>query len=306
MYRQLGKNMRKNTKMNPVNINTNDMNNPMGFIERTEVEAYINRIRKFEPLTRDEEISLAEEIRNGNENAFNMFVERNLLLAYKMAKRYMHNGVPFADLIQAGNIGLIKAVRNYAFEIGVKDGKNYKFNKFNSMAVWYIRKEITESIENEGSPVRRPHLVCNAALKIGKVIDRFDHEPSIEELVNATGLEESEIVAAIGTEISYTSTDVTVDDSNSDHSDTYGDLIAGNMHADDTIKEEDTHKEVEILMETLDDKERLVVRMTYGIGYDYERDFNAIGEEIGCSPTTVKNIMKKAVAKMQKAAVSIK
>lgn len=306
MYRQLGKNMRKNTKMNPVNINTNDMNNPMGFVERTEVEAYINKIRKFEPLTREEKISLIEEIRKGNENAFNVFVERNLLLAYKIAKRYMHNGVPFADLIQAGNIGLIKAVRNYAFEIGVKDGKNYKFNKFSSMAVWYIRKEITESIENEGSPVRRPHLVCNASLKIGKVIDRFDHEPPIEELVDATGLKESEIIAAIGTEISYTSTDVTVDDSNSDHSDTYGDLIAGNMHADDTIKEEDTHKEVEILMATLDDKERLVVRMTYGIGYDYERDFTAIGEEIGCSPTTVKNIMKKAVAKMQKAAVSHK
>lgn len=306
MYRQLEKNMRKNTKMNPVNINTNDMNNPMGFVERTEVEAYINRIRKFEPLTREEEISLTEEIRKGNENAFNVFVEHNLLLAYKAAKKYMHNGVPFADLIQSANIGLITAARNYIYKIGNTENGDYERNRFSSYAIWHIRKSITEAIENEGSPVRRPHLVCNASLKIGKVIDRFDHEPSIEELVNATGLKESEIVAALGTEISYTSTDVTVDDSNSDHSDTYGDLIAGNMHADDTIKEEDTHKEVEILMETLDDKERLVVRMTYGIGYDYERDFNAIGEEIGCSPTTVKNIMKKAVAKMQKAAVSLK
>lgn len=296
--------MKKNKKMNPVNINTVDMNNPMGFVEKAEVEQYIKNIRQFEPLTREEEILLTEEIRNGNVD-FNVFVERNLLLAYKTAKKYMHNGVPFADLIQSANIGLITAARNYIFKIGNTENGDYLRNRFSSYAIWHIRKSITEAIENEGSPVRRPHLVCNASIKIKKVIDRFEHEPTVEELVKATGLTESEISAAIGTEMTYTSTDSKIDD-NSDHSDTLGDMLTGTMWADDEVIKEDTHKEIEILMSSLNDKERIVIRMTYGIGYEYERDIQAISDELGSSPSKVKAIMNTAIIKMKKMASSIK
>lgn len=296
--------MKKNKKMNPVNINTVDMNNPMGFVEKAEVEQYIKNIRQFEPLTREEEILLTEEIRNGNVD-FNVFVERNLLLAYKTAKKYMHNGVPFADLIQSANIGLITAARNYIFKIGNTENGDYLRNRFSSYAIWHIRKSITEAIENEGSPVRRPHLVCNASIKIKKVIDRFEHEPTVEELVKATGLTESEISAAIGTEMTYTSTDSKIDD-NSDHSETLGDMLTGTMWADDEVIKEDTHKEIEILMSSLNDKERIVIRMTYGIGYEYERDIQAISDELGSSPSKVKAIMNTAIIKMKKMASSIK
>lgn len=296
--------MKKNKKMNPVNINTVEMNNPMGFVEKAEVEQYIKNIRQFEPLTREEEILLTEEIRNGNVD-FNVFVERNLLLAYKTAKKYMHNGVPFADLIQSANIGLITAARNYIFKIGNTENGDYLRNRFSSYAIWHIRKSITEAIENEGSPVRRPHLVCNASIKIKKVIDRFEHEPTVEELVKATGLTESEISAAIGTEMTYTSTDSKIDD-NSDHSETLGDMLTGTMWADDEVIKEDTHKEIEILMSSLNDKERIVIRMTYGIGYEYERDIQAISDELGSSPSKVKAIMNTAIIKMKKMASSIK
>lgn len=296
--------MKKNKKMNPVNINTVEMNNHMGFVEKAEVEQYIKNIRQFEPLTREEEILLTEEIRNGNVD-FNVFVERNLLLAYKTAKKYMHNGVPFADLIQSANIGLITAARNYIFKIGNTENGDYLRNRFSSYAIWHIRKSITEAIENEGSPVRRPHLVCNASIKIKKVIDRFEHEPTVEELVKATGLTESEISAAIGTEMTYTSTDSKIDD-NSDHSETLGDMLTGTMWADDEVIKEDTHKEIEILMSSLNDKERIVIRMTYGIGYEYERDIQAISDELGSSPSKVKAIMNTAIIKMKKMASSIK
>lgn len=298
--------MRKNTKMNPVNINTEEMNNPMGFNEKSEVEIYLKNIRQFEPFTRLEEISVVEEIRNGNENAFNVFVEHNLLLAYKAAKKYMHNGVPFADLIQSANEGLITAARNYIFRIGNTENGDYLRNKFSSYAIWHIRKAITEAIENEGSPVRRPHLVCNASLKIKKVIDRFENEPTIEELVKATGLTESEISAAIGTEMIYVSTDVRIDENNSDHTETLGDMLTGTMYADDELEKEDTHKKIEILMSSLNDKESLVIRMTYGIGYEYERDIKAISDELGSSPSKVKAIMNSAIIKMKKMASSIK
>lgn len=296
--------MKKNKKMNPVNINTVEMNNHMGFVEKAEVEQYIKNIRQFEPLTREEEILLTEEIRNGNVD-FNVFVERNLLLAYKTAKKYMHNGVPFADLIQSANIGLITAARNYIFKIGNTENGDYLRNRFSSYAIWHIRKSITEAIENEGSQVRRPHLVCNASIKIKKVIDRFEHEPTVEELVKATGLTESEISAAIGTEMTYTSTDSKIDD-NSDHSETLGDMLTGTMWADDEVIKEDTHKEIEILMSSLNDKERIVIRMTYGIGYEYERDIQAISDELGSSPSKVKAIMNTAIIKMKKMASSIK
>lgn len=297
--------MKKNKKMNPVNINTEEMNNPMGFNEKSEVEIYIKSIRQFEPFTRLEEISVVEEIRNGDKKLFNVFVERNLLLAFKTAKKYMHNGVPFADLIQSANEGLITAARNYIYKIGNTENGDYLRNKFSSYAIWHIRKAITEAIENEGSQVKRPHMVCNASLKIKKVIDSFEHEPSVEELVKATGLTESEISAAIGTEMTYTSTDLK-DENNSNHTETLGDMLTGTMYADDEVRKEDTHKEIEILMSSLNDKESIVIRMTYGIGYEYERDIKAISDELGSSPSKVKAIMNTAIIKMKKIASSIK
>lgn len=291
--------------MNPVNINTNEMNNFMGFLETADVNNYISKIRKFEPLTREEEIRLTDEIRNGNEKAYNTFVEHNLLLVVKVARKYMHLGVPLADLIQAGNIGLLTAVHNYAFEIGVKDGRNYKVNKFNSLAVWYIRKEIVDSIEEEGSLIRRPHMVNNTSLKINKVVETLDHEPTIEELSELINESVADVQTAIHTSSTTVSTNVTMDDDNSDHSETFGDMLEGNMYADDEVRKEDTHTEVEILMSSLNERERLVVKMTYGIGYDYERDTNGIANELGVSITTVRNILKSATDKMQKMAASI-
>lgn len=278
------------------------MNNPMGFNERKNIETYLSEIHKYTPLSRDEEITLARRIKEGDDKAFETFVNHNLLLVVSMAKQYMHQGLNLEDLIQFGNIGLMTAVHNYAFEIGVKDGCNFEFNKFNSMAVWHIRKEITDALDECGSTIRTTHNNSVLRLKIRKVSDSFEvkngRAPKTEELAEMLGETETTITKVIGSILTPYSTDSNVD-SDDDESQTYGDLLPSYESADDIVKVEDTKTEVNGMLSVLSERERKVVMMSFGIGYDCEYEPCTIADRMGLGTERVRQILKESMKKLR-------
>lgn len=285
----------------------------INFDEKSEVEVYISEIRKYPALSREEELTLTKRIALGDEKAFEKFVKHNLLIVVKMAKKYANRGLSFADLVQYGNMGVMDAARRYAYKIDVKGESDHDNTRFSSYAVWYINKYITDAIENYGRMVRRTHDSEVIASKIRSAIARHQGDEEfkydlerIAQAVNATSgntlkVTEKEIREVMLSDMNIISLDTPMDSENEDHSDTIADTIDGHMNSDDDIVKSDRQKILEAVLGRLDEREKRVVKMNFGIGYDYEYNNAMIAETLGISPVTVNAIIKKAVDKMKKA-----
>lgn len=283
-----------------VNFNNSHLNNYMSFVETEEARPYILQARRFPPYNREEEIAAVEKAKGGKQSDIDEFVNHNLLLAVVAARHYMHLGVPLADLIQYANIGLIFAASEYIS----KD--LYKVNRFSSCAVWYIRKYITEGIE-EYQMIAKPHMVH---INSNKVKDAIEHLTSldsdiiidVEKLSEYLGLTVGEVKNAIVSSADVVSTD-TVIGTDDNKETTLGDImLKSDMNADDTVVKEDKQKQIELLLNRLNNREKVIVKMTFGIGYDYEREPESIARELGLGAERVRQILKGAMAKLKSAA----
>jgi RNA polymerase primary sigma factor len=281
-----------------VNFNNIHLNNYMSFMETEEVQLYTKQIRKYHPFTREEEIEAVKKAKSGNKSDFDNFVNHNLLLVVAAARHFMHNGTPLADLIQYGNIGLTEAARAY-----IEHPDYYMKNRFNTYAVWYIRKNIVDGME-EDKTIIRPHMVQVNSNKIKKAIEKLtctgdDIIIDVERISQYIGLSTKDVQTAIMTDHTILSTNMCLDSNNEDHSDTLGDIIAGDMNTDKEIITEDRRKEITFILSRLNDRERAIVTMRFGIGRDYEMEFDAIGEKLGIGTERVRQIFKGSMVKLK-------
>lgn len=286
----------KATTLKPVNINNEHLNNLDSFVERENSEYYLSNIRVYSPLERQEEIALVKEAKT-SEIAFNKFVNHNLLLVYKIAKHYMHVGLPLEDLIQYGNIGLIESARAY-----VEHKDYYLKNRFNTYAVWYIRKEIVDAIETEGKIVRRSHNIEVLSLKLQKIINTFEVEhgrkPDLVELSEITNESIKNIKEALNNSIMSIDTPVD-DDDESAGAQSYSDTLVGHQTADGDLMKDDMRKRLNMMMKILDKREAEILRMLFGIGYDYEYPIDRIAEEYKTTAENIRIIKNKALKKLK-------
>lgn len=281
-----------------VNFNNSHLNNYMSFMETEEVQFYTKQIRKYHPFTREEEIEAVKKAKSGNQSDFENFVNHNLLLVVAAARHFMHNGTPLADLIQYGNIGLTEAARAY-----IEHPDYYMKNRFNTYAVWYIRKNIVDGME-EDKTIIRPHMVQVNSNKIKKAIEKLtctgdDIIIDVERISQYLGMSTKDVQTAIVTDHTILSTNMCLDSNNEDHSDTLGDIIAGDMNTDKEIIAEDRRKEIAFILSKLNDRERAIVTMRFGIGRDYEMEFDAIGERLGIGTERVRQIFKGSITKLK-------
>lgn len=289
-------------KMRPIRIGGADMNNPMGFNERTAINDYLNMANKFPPFSREEEIE-AVKAAKGNPQFFENFVNHNLLLVVAIAKRHMHLGLPLEDLVQFGNLGLMKSARLY-----VEHEEYYMKNRFNTFAVWYIRKAITDAVEEYGTTVRYTHDNNVTYGKILKAVETFERrngrKPTAAELAELTGESEKKIATVVGLRMKGISTE-TVLEENDNSSVTFGDTLAGSFNADDIVEESEKKSTVNRALGLLGQRERVVVKMAFGIGYDYEHDAETISGKLGISVDKVYKIISKSMKTMREAAASL-
>ena len=283
-------------KTKRVNLNNSHLDNYMSFMETEEMQLYTKQIRKYKPFTREEEIEAVKKAKSGNQSDFDNFVNHNLLLVVTAARHFMHNGTPLVDLIQYGNIGLTEAARAY-----IEHPDYYMKNRFNTYAVWYIRKNIVDGMEKDKTIIR-PHMVQINSNKIKKVIEKLNVDDTIidvETISKQIGLSIKDVQTAIMTDHTILSTNMCLDSNNEEHSDTLGDIITGDMNTDKEMMEEDRKKEIKIIRSRLNNRERTIVMMRFGIGREYEMEFDTIGEILGIGTERVRKIFKDSMVKLK-------
>lgn len=283
-------------KTKRVNFNNSHLDNYMSFMETEEMQLYTKQIRKYKPFTREEEIEAVKKAKSGNQSDFDNFVNHNLLLVVTAARHFMHNGTPLVDLIQYGNIGLTEAARAY-----IEHPDYYMKNRFNTYAVWYIRKNIVDGMEKDKTIIR-PHMVQVNSNKIKKVIEKLTTDDTIidvETISKQIGLSIKDVQTAIMTDHTILSTNMCLDSNNEEHSDTLGDIITGDMNTDKEMMEEDRKKEIKIILSRLNNRERTIVMMRFGIGREYEMEFDTIGEILGIGTERVRKIFKDSMVKLK-------
>lgn len=254
------------------------------------VRLYISELN-YPILTKDEEIALGRKMKNGDLNAKERFIECNLKLVVKIAKRYVGKGLLYLDLIQEGNIGLIRAANKFDVD------KGYKFSTY---ATWWIKQAITRAIANNGRNIRLPINLCEKIIKYEKIINilqkKLDREPCIEEIANELKISYEEAIKLNKLRKDTVSMNV----KNNDDIE-LGDFLDSNDNLEDEIINYNMKSEVLNLLDKckLSNREKEVLIYRYGLNGNEPMSFVKIGKLIGLTSEGVRQIEAKAFKKIR-------
>jgi RNA polymerase primary sigma factor len=261
------------------------------------IEKYFNEIAKVPLLTPQEEVELARRIKQGDQAALEKIVKANLRFVVSVAKQYHHSKMPLNDLINEGNVGLIKAAKMF------DETKGFKFISY---AVWWIRQSIMEALANHSRIVRIPANKIGELSKISQaaaiIEQKFEREPTTEELADFLGINVQEIKSANTASIRQSSLDAPFDEGEDG---TLLDILSNPdaESVDSNIGQRDSLKiEMERLLATLTDREQEVIRQFFGIGYEYNRSLEDIAEEVGLTRERVRQVKENALKKLRSGA----
>jgi RNA polymerase primary sigma factor len=255
------------------------------------LKASFSQIKKAKLLTFEEELALSRRIQAGDEQARTLLIESNLRLVVRIAKSYLTPEVSILDLIQEGNLGLMRAASKYDFRKQVR---------FSTYASWWIKQSIVRSLSNKKRVIRLPHRQEEKLRKISKVYNSLSQvlmrEPTLLEIAEEIGLQEDEVASIINSSISVASLDSSLS----------GD--SGSLH--DVVEDMSFNPELELMQKTLredtlrfldglQEKERqiLLYRFSFASGKRYT--LKKIGDELGISPETVRQIEIRALKKLR-------
>jgi len=258
------------------------------------IEKYFNDLSKEERITPEEEADLARRIRTGDNVALEKLVKANLRFVISVAKQYQNRNIPLNDLINEGNIGLIKAAQKF------DETKGFKFISY---AVWWIRQSILQAINNHSKIVRIPANKKSHFNQIKKVYSSFEQvyerEPTPEELAETLEQNPSDIYNTLNADIRKTSLDAPFGD---DGEGNLYDVMENSSNEGTDYKMEYTQSlkhETLRTLKTLDAREMEVIKMSFGIDYDHAMNFAEIGEGMGLTRERVRQIREKALRKLK-------
>ncbi len=257
------------------------------------MDMYLNRIGRRPLLEAQEERKLARRARAGDEPAKRKLVESNLKLVVSVAKVYSRSGVPLPDLIQEGNIGLIKAVDSYDPERGFR---------FSTYAVAWIRQAITRAIERQGRAIRVPSYVIQSIRKLNRVGSAFFHEygrePTVEELCERTKLPREKVIRLLGASEALVSLDEGVaDDATTSLLERLTDLGALNPEQDAMQRE--SLEVLSELMSWLSPQEKLIIEKRFGLVDGVASTLQEIGQQLHVTRERVRQLEARALKKMR-------
>lgn len=257
------------------------------------VKIYLKEIGKIGLLSSEEELALAIAFENGDIEAKTELINHNLLLVVSIAKRYMGHGIPLLDLIQEGNLGLMKAVDKYDYH------KGYKFSTY---ATYWITQSISLAIKNQARNIRIPVHTINLIGEIKKVEKVFQQEhlrkPTEKEVAAILNLDKKKIKEAYTWMKDTSSLDVVVGE---DEDTTIGSFIEDeSVSADfDTIEKEECKKAILNILDTLNEREKTVIMKRFGINENRTRTLDEIGKELGITKERVRQIEAAALKKLR-------
>lgn len=269
-------------------------NQPYG--KTNPVKAYFDEIGDRPLLTRQEEVQLAQRIEKGDKSAKQELAVANLRLVISIAKKYRNFGLSFLDLIQEGNLGLMKAVEKFDWR------KGYKFSTY---ATWWIRQAILRAITNRSRTIRVPAHMSELIRDVNKVereyLQEHGEEPQPKEIAEELDISKEKVRRAKKTAQRTTSLDKPL----SEEGDSSGAL--GDIMADDNLPnpEEESLQSLlkdelkKLLHEVLTDRERRILQLRYGLEDYHPRTLNEVGKVFGISRERVRQIQKQAINKLK-------
>ena len=260
--------------------------------ESASLEKYLQEIGKEELLTVEEEVELAQQIRKGDRKALERLTKANLRFVVSVAKQYQNQGLTLPDLINEGNVGLIKAAEKFDETRGFK---------FISYAVWWIRQSILQAIAEQSRIVRLPLNQVGSVNKINKALNKFEQEnerrPSVEEIAASTDIPEEKVDDALKANSRHVSVDAPFsDDDGGSMLDIMTDTNAPSV--DKELLMESLREELRKVLGTLKERERLVIKDYYGIDTE-EKTLEEIGSRYGLTRERVRQIREKAIRKLR-------
>ena len=261
--------------------------------EDSTLDKYLQEITQERLLTAEEEIALARKIKEGDKDALQKLTRANLRFVVSVAKQYQHQGLSLPDLINEGNIGLIKAAEKF------DDTRGFKFISY---AVWWIRQSIMQALADQSRLVRLPLNQVGSVNKINKISNKFEQEferkPSIAEIAEEINLSQERVSGAIKGNNRHVSMDAPLTDGNDNG---LADLLQGNdgQDIDTHLLLESLREELKLALNILDERERFVIEAFYGINQP-EMTLQEIGAKKGLTRERARQIREKAIRKLRK------
>lgn len=260
--------------------------------ESASLDKYLQEIGHEELLTTDEEVELAQRIRKGDKRALERLTKANLRFVVSVAKQYQNQGLSLPDLINEGNVGLIKAAEKFDETRGFK---------FISYAVWWIRQSILQAIAEQSRLVRLPLNQVGSVNKITRELNKFEQEherkPSVDEIAERVDLPEDKIADAMKANSRHVSMDAPIADGEDS---SMIDFLAGDSsNTDRELAIESLKAEVSRILKLLNDKEQKVLRAFFGIDGSPEMTLDEIGEKYNLTRERVRQIKEKALRRLR-------
>ena len=270
-----------------------DLSVPEGISIDDPVRMYLKEIGKVPLLTAEEEIEIAKQLEAGDESAKQKLAEANLRLVVSIAKRYVGRGMLFLDLIQEGNLGLIKAVEKFDYRKGFK---------FSTYATWWIRQAITRAIADQARTIRIPvHMVetINKLIRVSRqLLQEYGREPTPEEIAREMGISEAKVREIIKIAQEPVSLETPIGEEE-------------DSHLGDFIPDEDAPAPAEAasfalmkeqlmdVLDTLTPREEKVLRLRFGLDDGHQRTLEEVGKEFNVTRERIRQIEAKALRKLR-------
>jgi RNA polymerase primary sigma factor len=261
-----------------------------------QVDKYLNEISKHRLLTAEEEVELAIKIRNDDYDALDKLVSSNLRFVVSVAKQYQNQGLALNDLINEGNLGLIRAARKFDETRGFK---------FISYAVWWIRQAIMQAIVEQSRLIRLPVNKIGAYTKITKAFQQFEQEyqrePDVEELMEMLGMTKEEIDDYFRSSVNqHLSTDTTVSGVDGEGMKMNEILYDKNeMTFEDSLERKNVEHELTSILKTLPERDYEVITSYFGLMGKKPMTLEEIGSQFGLTRERVRQIKEKCISKLK-------
>ncbi len=262
--------------------------------ESQSLEKYLQEIGKVDLLTPEEEVDLAKRIKAGDQAALERLTKANLRFVVSVAKQYQNQGLSLSDLINEGNLGLIKAAQRFDETRGFK---------FISYAVWWIRQSILQALAEQSRIVRLPLNKVGSLNKINKAFSEleqeFEREPSAEELAELLDIPTEEVETTLGVAARHVSMDAPFVEGEDN---SLLDVLENSTtpRTDENLEYlESLRREIERSLSTLTERQCDVIKLYFGIGCEHPMSLEDIGDKFGLTRERVRQIKDKAISKLR-------
>lgn len=261
--------------------------------ETPSLDKYLHEIGKVELINAEEEVELARKIRKGNSEALEKLIKANLRFVVSVAKQYQNQGLSLPDLINEGNLGLIKAAQRFDETRGFK---------FISYAVWWIRQSILQALAEQARIVRLPLNKIGSINKINKTFNQleqvFEREPTVIEIAQVMELAPEDIKDAMRSSGRHVSMDAPLQEG--DDGNLYDVLLNSDTPSPDKgLITESLRKEIERALSTLTYREASIIRLYFGLNGKHPHTLEEIGEEFSLTRERVRQIKEKAIKRLK-------